>query len=156
MPRKSAACRTVAAVRASPPGTPRRSKTRTLNSKSCSAGKSVVSGTCVTLALRKAGRLRFRAAVFHERHAVRHLAEAVARDGHAHLRARHVDLPREHGRGTDRAAAVVHLRLREEERVRSLDAAGAHVVPARERDDLTVGVREDGKLWLWDVPRRVL
>src|SRR6266850_3970063 len=97
MPRKSAACRTVAAIRASPPGTPRCSKTRTVNSKSCSAGKSVVSGTRVTLALRKAGRLRFRAAVFHERHAVRHLAEAVDRDAHDVARCGRVRLGRNEG-----------------------------------------------------------
>src|SRR6267143_4473897 len=105
MPRRSAACRTVAAVRASPPGTPRCSKTRTVNSKSCPAGKSVVSGTRVRLALRKAGGLRFRAAVFHERHAVRYLAEAVDRDPHDIARFRRVRLWRHERRAGEEPRA---------------------------------------------------
>src|SRR5437867_1476817 len=79
-----------------------------------------------------------------------------ALDGHVHLRSRDVDVPREHSGGADRAAAVVDLRLREEERIFALDASRAHVVPAREGDDLGVRVRQDGELGFGHVPRRVL
>src|SRR5438552_9945520 len=81
---------------------------------------------------------------------------AAALDRHVDLRVRDVHLPREHRSWPDRAASVVDLRLRQEERVLSLDAPRAHVVAARERDDLTVRVREDGELGLGYVPCRVL
>ena len=71
-------------------------------------------------------------------------------------RTRDIDLPCQHRGRTDRAAAVVDLRLREKERVLPFDAARAHVVPDREGDDLAVRVREDGELGLGDVPGRVL
>src|SRR4029077_11866501 len=81
---------------------------------------------------------------------------AATLDRHADLRARHVDVPREHGGGTDRAAAVVYLRLRKEERVLALDAARAHVVAAGECDDLPARVRKDCELRLRHVPRGIL
>src|SRR5213593_5045862 len=82
MPRRSATWSTVAAVLASSSGTPRCLKTRTPNSKSCSGGKSLVSATAVTLALRMAGRLRFGAAVLDPRNAIGELAEPIDRDAH--------------------------------------------------------------------------
>src|SRR5213079_2771090 len=77
-------------------------------------------------------------------------------DRHADLGARDVDVPREHRRGTDRAAPVVDLRLRQEEWILALDAPRAHVVPAGVADDLGVRVQEDGELRLGHVPRRIL
>src|SRR6267378_4083223 len=94
MPRRSAACSTVAAVRASSSGTPKWRKTRTENSKSCSGGKSSVSGTALTLALRKARRFGFGAAVLHQRHAIGELAEAVDRDAHGVAGLRRIRLGR--------------------------------------------------------------
>src|SRR4030081_1720754 len=102
MPRRSAACSTVAAVRASPSGTPKCWKTRTLNSKSCSGGKSSVSGTALTLALRKTRRFGFRAAVLYERHTIAELAKTVDRDTHGVARLRRVRLGRnERGAGEE-------------------------------------------------------
>src|SRR5438105_3541723 len=81
---------------------------------------------------------------------------AGALDCHADPRSRDVDLPCEDGGRTDRAAAVVDLRLWQEERILSLDAARAHVVAARIRDDLAVGVGENSELGLGHVPGRIL
>src|SRR6267378_4238555 len=100
MPRRSAVSRTVAAVRASSSGTPKWRKTRTENSKSCSGAKSSVSGTAPTLALRKARRFGFGAAVLHERYAIAELAETVDRDAHGVAGLRRVGLGRnERGAG---------------------------------------------------------
>src|SRR5439155_5729006 len=81
---------------------------------------------------------------------------AGALDRHADLRARDVDVPGEDRGRADRTAAVVDLRLGQEERVLTFDAPRAHVVAARECDDLAVRVRENSELRLRHVPRRVL
>src|SRR5439155_8569731 len=98
IPRRSAACRTVAAVRASSSGTPRCVKTRTENSKSCSGGKSLASATAVTLAPCMAGRLRLGPAVFDERHGVIQVPEPVDRDAHEVAGLRRVRLRRDERR----------------------------------------------------------
>src|SRR5256714_1589641 len=105
MPRRSAACSTVAAVRASSSGTPKWRKTRTVKSNSCSGGKSSASATAATLALQKTRRFRRGAAVLHQGHAIGDLTETVDPDPHDIAGLRRVRLGRHERRAGEEPRA---------------------------------------------------
>src|SRR5439155_23015843 len=76
-------------------------------------------------------------------------------DRQADTRARDVDRPRQHGGGPDGAAPVVDLGLGQEQRILARDAARAHVVAARVRDDLAARIRQHRQLRFGHVPGRI-